>query len=402
MKIFDALTIRGTKTNNLLAYWSSILLTPVPAVATIFTGGFDIIIGAICGVFMLMTIVSRKMDARQQSMLLTVVLVGSCVALTTAFAGHAWQIDTHMSYFAALAIIASMSDVPALIFAVVLIAVHHMSFSTLLPGLVYPSTSIFENIARSLGHAFIVLFEAAVLLISIIQRTQASQRVEAANLDVIASSEETALRAKEAEATKEQIIDLAQRTKTEIQKAAVAIEQIAAKAQSAADGSTKALDSVSDAVGDTRQSKEVVSKTTIAMGAIEESSAEIANIVDFIDEIARQTDLLALNAAIESARAGEAGLGFAAVATEVRKLAQRSAGAAQQIRGLIETSSMRVSEGVNHARDAEIALTRITQTVEGLSELMTAIASGAAEQAIGIDAVSSSIARIDAMSSDSA
>ncbi len=143
------------------------------------------------------------------------------------------------------------------------------------------------------------------------------------------------------------------------------------------------------------KSAEVVSNAEEAMRRIEESSQQISNIIGVIDEIAFQTNLLALNAGVEAARAGEAGKGFAVVAQEVRELAQRSANAAKEIKGLIQNSSTEVGNGVQLVRDTGVALKAIGDYVSQINQLMDAIATSAREQSTGLAEVNTAVNQMD-------
>ncbi len=127
------------------------------------------------------------------------------------------------------------------------------------------------------------------------------------------------------------------------------------------------------------------------MNLIASSSKEIGQIVGVIDEIAFQTSLLALNAGVEAARAGDAGLGFAVVASEVRALAQRSAGAAKEIKTLISSSNVQVGAGVRLVAETGRSLERIAQQVAEINAVMADIANGAQEQATTLQQVTSAI-----------
>ncbi len=132
-----------------------------------------------------------------------------------------------------------------------------------------------------------------------------------------------------------------------------------------------------------------------AMGEINKSSKKIADIITVIDEIAFQTNLLALNAAVEAARAGEHGRGFAVVAAEVRKLAQRSATAAKEIKGLINESIQRVNDGSELVDQSGKTLEEIVSSVKRVTDIIAEITTASQEQASGIDQVNKAIMSMD-------
>ncbi len=140
---------------------------------------------------------------------------------------------------------------------------------------------------------------------------------------------------------------------------------------------------------------DVVKEAIDAMGEINGASEKIADIITVIDEIAFQTNLLALNAAVEAARAGEHGKGFAVVATEVRNLAQRSATAAKEIKGLIEDSTRKVNDGAVLVNAAGDALKEIFESIEKVSDVVAEMASSNQQQATGIEEVNTAIGRIE-------
>jgi methyl-accepting chemotaxis protein len=121
----------------------------------------------------------------------------------------------------------------------------------------------------------------------------------------------------------------------------------------------------------------------------------MSDIISVIDEIARQTNLLALNAAVEAARAGEAGRGFAVVATEVRSLAQRSSQAAKDISNLITNSSGQVKGGVELVNRAGTALNEIVESIKGVADIVSDIATASAEQSTGLDQVKEALTQMD-------
>jgi methyl-accepting chemotaxis protein-1 (serine sensor receptor) len=147
---------------------------------------------------------------------------------------------------------------------------------------------------------------------------------------------------------------------------------------------------------------EVVAQAVTAMREINSSSRKISDIVSLIDEIAFQTNLLALNAAVEAARAGEQGRGFAVVATEVRNLAQRSAGAAKEIKLLINDSADKVRTGTDLVDQSGKALADIVDSVKKVTDIVSEIAAASQEQSAGIDQVNNAVSQMDEMTQQNA
>lgn len=147
---------------------------------------------------------------------------------------------------------------------------------------------------------------------------------------------------------------------------------------------------------------EVVAQVVDTMGAINESSKKIVDIIGVIDGIAFQTNILALNAAVEAARAGEQGRGFAVVATEVRSLAQRSASAAKEIKLLIEDSVGKVESGAKLVDQAGRTMEEIVTSVKRVTNIMAEITAASQEQSSGIEQVSQAVTQMDEVTQQSA
>ncbi|UGQ45324.1 methyl-accepting chemotaxis protein [Massilia endophytica] len=141
----------------------------------------------------------------------------------------------------------------------------------------------------------------------------------------------------------------------------------------------------------------VVEEVVSTMASINESSKKIVDIIGVIDSIAFQTNILALNAAVEAARAGEQGRGFAVVATEVRNLAQRSAGAAKEIKALIDDSVERVDAGAKLVDQAGDTMKEIVDSVKRVTDIMGEISTASQEQTAGIEQVNEAISNMDAV-----
>ena len=145
-----------------------------------------------------------------------------------------------------------------------------------------------------------------------------------------------------------------------------------------------------------------VAQVVATMSSIEASSKKIVDIISVIDGIAFQTNILALNAAVEAARAGEQGRGFAVVASEVRTLAQRSAGAAREIKSLIGDSVEKVSQGTTLVGQAGHTMQGVVASVERVAALISDIAAASQSQRDGIESVNQTIFQIDATTQQNA
>ena len=150
------------------------------------------------------------------------------------------------------------------------------------------------------------------------------------------------------------------------------------------------------------QGSQVVTEAVSAMGAINDSSAKITEIVGVIDEIAFQTNLLALNASVEAARAGEQGRGFAVVASEVRNLAARSATAAKEIKELIEDSVEKVNLGVRLVGNSGSTLDELLVAVKQVTDIVGEIVRASENQSAGIQRVNEAVILLDEMTQQNA
>jgi methyl-accepting chemotaxis protein len=199
--------------------------------------------------------------------------------------------------------------------------------------------------------------------------------------------------------------DLSRRTEQQaasLEETSAALDEITATVRNAASRAEEARTMAEQAQASTVTSRDVVSNAVNAMARIETASGEISNIINVIDEIAFQTNLLALNAGVEAARAGEAGKGFAVVAQEVRELAQRSASAAKDIKGLITKSGEEVSSGVKLVNDTGDALTTISEQVNAINEHIASIATAAREQTTGLGEINSAVNQMDQVTQQNA
>ncbi len=147
---------------------------------------------------------------------------------------------------------------------------------------------------------------------------------------------------------------------------------------------------------------ELIQQVVMTMNSINESSQKIADIIGVIDGIAFQTNILALNAAVEAARAGDQGRGFAVVASEVRTLAQRSANAAKDIKGLISDSVRKIENGNALVGKSGETMKDIVVSIKRVNDIMAEIAAASAEQSSGIEEISTAVMQMDEMTQQNA
>lgn len=220
--------------------------------------------------------------------------------------------------------------------------------------------------------------------------------------DVRSNSEQISIATREIAAGN---MDLSGRTESQasaLEETASSMEQLASTVQQNTENAMHANKMAGDASVVAGKGGDIVSQVMAMMGEISGSSKKIVDIISLIEGIAFQTNILALNAAVEAARAGEQGRGFAVVATEVRNLAQRSATAAKEIKQLIDLSVERIDAGTELAEHAGTTMQEIIGSVQGVSSIMSEIASASREQSSGIAQVNIAVTQMDEVTQQNA
>ncbi|MEL4178697.1 methyl-accepting chemotaxis protein [Roseateles sp. PN1] len=355
----------------------------------------------------------------------------------------AGRTEAHFSVFAFLAVTAVYrSPVPILV-AAVTVALHHLSFNYFQQWAWGPICFTKPGLGIVLEHAAFVVAESGVLLVlaagarrdfavgeelnTIAQRlrtedgkvdfaaiqTQSKAPTTLRMLDALGAVEDAMASVRgstdsirtAADEIASGSLDLSTRTEqaaSNLQRAASSMEQLTRTVSQSAESARTASQLAHSAAAVAQRGGDVVSQVVSTMDDINTSSRKIGDIIGVIDGIAFQTNILALNAAVEAARAGEQGRGFAVVAGEVRSLAQRSAEAAREIKGLIGNSMARVEDGSRLVNDAGQTMGDIVASVKQVSDIIGEISTSAAEQSQGIVQVTASVNELDQMTQQNA
>ena len=220
-------------------------------------------------------------------------------------------------------------------------------------------------------------------------------QVRSASDNIVVASSEIAAGAHDLSARTEQ-------SAANLQQSASAMEQISGTVKQTASSAQDASRLATENAQVAKRGGRIIGTMVATMEGIHASSSKIGDIIGTIDGIAFQTNILALNAAVEAARAGEAGRGFAVVAAEVRALAQRSASAAREIKGLITASVEQVASGTEVVRQAGATIGEIVEKTERVNSVLGAITLSAAEQAKGVTETTQAVHDLDTVTQQNA
>ena len=385
--------------------------------------------------------------------------------LTYLTSGHPWQVDMHMYFYAALAMSVAMFDVRATFAAAAATALHHLVLNFAAPALVFPGGADLPRVVLHalivVAETGVLLYlisrfigimndadsktaevndaraqfaaEASIDIDAMDRLGKALSDFASGDLTVRLSDEfpDKYLRLRtdfnssieQQENVLCEVIQLAGGISSSASEISQAADSLARRSETQAaniEQSSSMLNDVTDTVTSTAEtsraadvttsetrsrvenSSEVMSGTISAMGDIEKSSGQIAQIVSVIDEIAFQTNLLALNAGVEAARAGEAGRGFAVVATEVRELAGRSSRAAKEIGEIIGESQRQIERGVEMVRRTGGELNQIQSDVSEIADATSQITAATNEQATAIADINATLSQVSKVTQQNA
>ena len=354
----------GSRPEDYIVYASAACVLLTAGVAWL-VGNSPVVVGAISGAFAGAGYLGLRMSDVPRRSIAGLALIGQCIALTAAFSGHAWQLDAHMTFFAALAVLVWMQDVRAILVGTAAIALHHLSLSFFLPALAYPSLDIVQNIERSLFHAAVVALEAAALCIAVQRQHRLHAEIESV-VDALAETSREAETARDDALSAQWEAEAQKRLAVDAQKAA---EQSLAELRKERDQTTSLQTEAAHKAEADREAQEarrmeqqmVVDTLGEALSALTRGDLTIRLSKPFPEEY---EELRAdFNATVAS---------LAAALGEVFTLAERMHGRASDIGGHVGELSRR-------AENQGVTLEKTSAAMEELTTLVNATADSASK-----------------------
>jgi methyl-accepting chemotaxis protein len=362
------------------------------------------------------------------SLVVAVALMGGVSVFTYELAGHPWQIDMHMYFFAALACLVAYCDVRPLVAGTVAVALHHLLLNFIIPAAIFPGGA---DLGRVVLHAGILILEAAVLLwvahqlatlfMKTAQKTAEAEAANAAEARATAERgqaeqqarlerdaamhrlatefedkvghivEAVAVAAREMQGMSSSMSNSSGEAARQTAAAAAASTQASLNVGTVASAAEELTASISEIAQQAMRSATVTGKaadearrTNAVVEGLASGTQKIGEVVILIQNIASQTNLLALNATIEAARAGEHGRGFAVVASEVKALANQTAQATEEISTQIQSIQAATGEAVS-------AIQAIGGTIAEINEISNAIAAAVEQQGAATSEISGNV-----------